>query len=211
MLMNMQNVLVLAPHTDDGELGAGGTIAKLCEQGADVHYCTFSIAEDSVPDHLPKDILLHEVKEATSRLGVKHPLIIHRFPVRKLQDYRQDILELMLGLKRKHAYDLVLIPSVNDIHQDHQLIAKEATRAFKNTTILSYELPWNNLIFQNTCFFSLNEGHIVKKINALQAYQSQVNRDYMSEDFIKGMARMRGVQVGVKFAEVFEVVRWVIK
>jgi LmbE family N-acetylglucosaminyl deacetylase len=55
--MDFKNVLVLAPHTDDGELGAGGFIAKLIEQGAKVTYVAFSTAEESGPDHLPKDIL----------------------------------------------------------------------------------------------------------------------------------------------------------
>jgi LmbE family N-acetylglucosaminyl deacetylase len=57
MLKNFKNVLVLAPHTDDGELGAGGTIAKLIENGANVYYAAFSTAEASVPDGMPKDIL----------------------------------------------------------------------------------------------------------------------------------------------------------
>ena len=57
MITSFKNVLVLAPHTDDGELGAGGTIAKLIEGGAKVTYAAFSTAAESVPDGLPKDIL----------------------------------------------------------------------------------------------------------------------------------------------------------
>lgn len=57
MLIKFKNVYVLAPHTDDGELGAGGTISKLIESGANVYYFAFSTAETSVPDGFPKDIL----------------------------------------------------------------------------------------------------------------------------------------------------------
>ena len=71
MNINAKNVLVLAPHTDDGELGAGGFISKLIEHGATVTYVAFSTAEESVPDHLPKDILKTEVKVAVSKLGIK--------------------------------------------------------------------------------------------------------------------------------------------
>ena len=63
-------VLVLAPHTDDGEFGCGGTIAKFLEQGREVYYAAFSTAEKSVPPGMPKDVLKTEVKEATRRLGI---------------------------------------------------------------------------------------------------------------------------------------------
>ena len=55
MLKEINNILVLSPHTDDGELGAGGTISKLVENGAKVTYGAFSIAEESVPEGLPKN------------------------------------------------------------------------------------------------------------------------------------------------------------
>ena len=54
---NFKNVYVLAPHTDDGELGAGATISKLIANGSNVYYFAFSTAEQSVPDGYDKDIL----------------------------------------------------------------------------------------------------------------------------------------------------------
>jgi LmbE family N-acetylglucosaminyl deacetylase len=68
--MNFKKVLVLAPHTDDGELGAGGFISKLMKEDADVTYVAFSTANESVAAHLPNDILAHEVVEATGILGI---------------------------------------------------------------------------------------------------------------------------------------------
>ena len=70
MITSFKNVLVLAPHTDDGELGAGGTIAKLIESGSKVTYAAFSTAAESVPEGLPKDILKTEVASATKALGI---------------------------------------------------------------------------------------------------------------------------------------------
>lgn len=208
---SQQTILVLAPHTDDGELGAGGAIAKFVEAGDQVFYCAFSVAEEAIPAHLPKDILLTEVKEATSRLGIlPEYLTVHKFPVRRLQDHRQEILDVMIKMREHQSFDLVLMPSLNDTHQDHQVIAAEAVRAFKNTSILGYELPWNNLVFGNTCFITLNEDFLNKKIYALQAYQSQTNRKYMAKDYIEGLARARGMQINSDYAEVFEVVRWVM-
>lgn len=207
-----KNVLVLAPHTDDGELGAGGTIHKLIENGAKVTYIAFSTAAQSVPDGFPKDILKTEVKNATHELGIaSENLIILDYEVRKLNYYRQEILEDLIKLKKSNNFDLILIPSVADIHQDHSTIAIEGIRAFKGTNIFSYELIWNNLKFNTQCFVGLSEKNLRVKQKALKQYKSQGKRDYLSEEFIKSLAISRGVQIGVKYAEVFEVVRLVNK
>lgn len=210
-MKEFKNILVLAPHTDDGELGAGGFIAKLIEQGATVTYAAFSTAEESVPDHLPKNTLKKEVKAATVKLGITSDnLLIFNYQVRKLNYERQEILEQLIKIRNQNNYDLVLMPSLKDIHQDHATIAQEGLRAFKNTTILGYELIWNNLSFDTTCFVKLETHHIEAKYEALQCYKSQENRNYMSRDFIFSLAKTRGVQIGTMYAESFEVVRWVI-
>jgi len=211
MLENFKNVFVLAPHTDDGELGAGATISKLIESGANVYYFAFSTAEQSVPDGFDKDILKVEVMNATAKLGIKKEnVIIYNYEVRKLNYARQEILEDLIQYRKKIFPDLVLMPSLKDIHQDHSTIAQEGLRAFKNTTILGYELIWNNLTFDTTSFIKLDKKHIQSKCNALQEYKSQGTRDYMSEEFIFSLARTRGVQIGTKYAESFEAIRWVI-
>lgn len=205
------NVLVLAPHTDDGELGAGGTISYFLEKGANIYYAAFSTAKESVPDGLPKDILKTEVKNATSKLGIDEKnLIIFDYQVRKLNYFRQEILEDLIMLRNNFHFDLILMPCLNDIHQDHLTVAQEGLRAFKTSSILGYELIWNNLTFNATCFVRLEEHHLQSKMNSLKMYESQKGRDYVSADFIKSLATTRGVQIGAKYAEAFEVIRWVI-
>ncbi len=211
MISKFNKVLVLAPHTDDGELGAGGTIVKLIEAGAEVHYAAFSTAEESVPEGMPKNILKKEVKLATKELGIKpENLMIYNYEVRKLSYVRQEILEDLIEIRKKENFDLILMPSLHDIHQDHTTIANEGLRAFKNSTILGYELIWNNLSFNTTSFVKLEQHHVESKVNALKSYKSQEGRDYMSKEFIFSLAKTRGVQIGAKYAEAFEVVRWVI-
>jgi LmbE family N-acetylglucosaminyl deacetylase len=206
--MEFNNILVLAPHTDDGELGLGGTIRYFIENGKNVVYVAFSTAENSVPNGFPKDILKKEVKSATKKLGIKpENLIIYNYEVRKLNYVRQNILESLINLRNSNSFDIVFIPSLNDIHQDHSTISQEALRAFKNTTIFGYELIWNNLTFNSQCFIKLEYRHIKAKINALKMYKSQQFRDYMKGDFIYSLAKTRGVQIGSSFAESFEVIR----
>lgn len=208
MFNTIKKVLVLAPHTDDGEFGCGGTIAKLVEMGIEVHYVAFSACEQSVLPQFPSDILITEVKAATKMLGIKKEnLHLLKYDVRTFNYNRQDILDDILKFKKEINPDLVFIPSLNDIHQDHATIANEAVRAFKFINILSYEMPWNNFNFATTSFFILNENQIRIKIKALKKYKSQEHRSYANQEFIRSLARTRGVQIGQQYAEVFEVIR----
>ena len=204
-----KRILVLAPHTDDAEIGCGGTIAKYIEQGHEVFYLVFSAAEESVPAGFPKDTLRYEVMLAASELGVKKENIaLFSYKVRYFTYSRQDILEDMVKFKKEIAPDLVLLPSRNDIHQDHYTITTEGIRAYKSSSILGYELPWNNLSFQSHCFNSLEEVHLQKKIDAINCYKTQQGRQYTNPEFIKSWAIMRGTQSQNKLAESFEVIKW---
>lgn len=208
MLNTIKKALVLAPHTDDGEFGCGGTIVKLIEQGVEIHYVAFSACEQSVLPKFPSDILITEVKEATKVLGIKKEnLHLLKYDVRTFNYNRQEILDDIIKFKKIIDPDLVFIPSLNDIHQDHATIANEAVRAFKFTNVLSYEMPWNNFNFATTNFFVLSEDNVKTKVEALKKYKSQEHRPYANEEFIRSLARTRGVQIGKKYAEVFEVIR----
>lgn len=211
MIHQFKNVLVLSPHTDDGELGCGGTIAKFVEAGAVIHYVAFSTAEKSVPAGYPKNALETEVREATRRLKISPDnLTLYPYEVRKLHEHRQEVLEHLVELSRTVKFDLVLQPSMYDIHQDHTTVAQESLRAFKRISILGYELIWNNLTFDTTAFVSLEKRHVDAKCAALSAYASQSGKPYMREEFISSLARARGVQIGAEYAETFEVIRWVM-
>ena len=148
MIETWKRVLVLAPHTDDGEFGCGGAMARLVEAGVEVHYQAFSIATRSLPPGFAPDTLAREVREATGELGIPEAqLAVHDFDVRTFPEHRQDILELLVRLWEELRPDAVFQPSHHDVHQDHQTIAQEGLRAFKRTTILGYEVPWNNFDF----------------------------------------------------------------
>jgi N-acetylglucosamine malate deacetylase 1 len=210
-IVQFRNVLVLAPHTDDGEFGCGGTMARLIEDGARVTYAAFSTAAKSVPEGFPRDILKHEVRAATGILGIpEHDLRVYDFEVRTFPTVRQDILEEMIVLQQELQPDCVLMPALIDLHQDHKTIAEEGLRAFKRTTVMAYEIPWNNLSFSDTAYVRLEPQHMEKKVQALACYKSQGHRNYTREDYIRNVALTRGIDVGLDLAEVFEVYRWII-
>lgn len=207
-----EKVLILAPHTDDGEFGCGGSIAKFVAKGKDLYYAAFSLAEESVPPQYPNNILETEVKAATKELGIPPDnLLLFRYRVRRFAQFRQEILEDLVKLNNDLKPDLVFMPSLNDLHQDHTTIAHEGLRAFKKTSILCYELPWNNISFSTNCFISFTEVELKLKLRALNCYDSQKSRSYASEEYIRGLAITRGTQIGSRYAEVFEVIRWLIK
>lgn len=210
-MKQVKTILILAPHTDDGEFGCGGTIAKYVAEGVRAVYVAFSAAEQSVLPHLPRDILRTEVRKATAALGIAdEDCLVLDFEVRRFPELRQPILDKMIELSRRYQPDMVFLPSANDTHQDHQTIAQEGFRAFKRTTMLGYEVPWNNLDFRTSCFVDLSEDNLAAKIRAVGTYESQKHRDYASAEFIRSLALTRGVQIGKRYAESFEVVRWVI-
>jgi LmbE family N-acetylglucosaminyl deacetylase len=205
------NVLVLAPHTDDGEFGCGGTMARLIENGVRVTYAAFSTAAKSVPKGFPKDVLKLEVRAATGILGIPEAdLKVYDFEVRMFPTLRQDILEEMIVLQQELDPDCLLLPALIDLHQDHKTIAEEGLRAFKRTTVMAYEIPWNNLNFQQQAYVRLEERHVEKKVEALACYESQGHRNYTREDYIRNVALTRGINIGCEFAEVFEVYRWIL-
>ena len=209
MIGAWERVLVLAPHTDDGEFGAGGTMARLVEEGAEVRYVAFSIATRSLPEGFPPDTLAPRSegrdRRARDLAGESRPCTTStcaRFP-----EHRQDILELLVALWEDWRPDAVFQPSLHDIHQDHQVIAAEGLRAFKRTTILGYEIPWNNFDFAYQAYFALQESHVERKVAALRKYASQQHRRYSDPEYIRNVARTHGINVNREYAEVFEVYR----
>lgn len=207
----MSKVLILAPHTDDGEFGCGGTIARLIEESNEVYYVAFSICRESVPNGLPEDTLKNELYDAMRAFGIEDKRVrVLDYPVRVFPAHRQEILEDMIMIRKEIEPDMVFAPSIYDIHQDHHVIAEEARRAFKNVTIFGYEVPWNNFSFANQGFFKLEKRHLDKKRQAIECYKSQFGRKYSSEKFTLSQARVHGMQIGCEYAEVFEVARYVV-
>jgi N-acetylglucosamine malate deacetylase 1 len=208
----MKRVLILSPHTDDAELGCGGTIYKFIKKGSEILWVVFSTAENSLPSHLPRETLKNEFINVSKSFGLKEKNILtFNFQVRKLPEHRQEILEKLVRIRNKFKPTLVIMPSLNDVHQDHQVVANEAIRAFKTTSsIICYELPWNHTTFNTQFFSELTLEEIKKKVTVLKNYKSQIElkRPYFSEKFIFGLGKVRGVQCNSDFAEAFEVIRW---
>jgi len=207
-----KNILVLSPHTDDGEIGCGGSISKHIRNGDNLTYVAFSICEKSVPVGYKKDILFDEVQKSTKSLGISEDnIFIYKYDVREFPRDRQSILETLVQLKRTHCkkVDIMYTPNSTDIHQDHGVIFSESRRVFRDCTHLGYEIPWNDYGFSPQCYSLLEPGDIELKLTALNHYKSQSFRPSFALDQTVELSKYRGIEIGHPYAEAFEVIRMI--
>lgn len=212
MLCSFGRILVVAPHTDDAELGMGGTIHRITRmEKAEIQILTLSDCDDSLPPGLGKGALAKESLLAAQDLGInREKVTIRKLPVRRFSENRQEILDILIDVRNSYSPDVVFAPSRVDIHQDHKVVRDEVERAFKYESIFGYELAWNCKNMDATLFVPLEEVDLQAKINALKQYQSQSRRPYMNESFIRSLATMRGLQANSIYSEAFDIftVKW---
>ena len=198
------NILLLAPHADDVELGCGATVARFVEEGANLLWVVFTDEQELNEEHM----------EAIKEIGVKNGShLAFDFTLRQLSERRQEALDRLVVLNSKFKPDLVIGPSLNDFHQDHQVVANEMVRAFKNSSsIICYELPWNHIAFDVQLLTKLTASHMEAKLKMLGKFKSEVavRGRYFSKELMYGIASLRGSQAGTEYSEAFEVLRWIL-
>jgi len=203
MSLDFARVLIVSPHTDDGELGAGGTIARLVESGSEVHYVALSTVSNlHGMGHGSR--LAAECSASTAELGIRSQNTkILDFPARNFDLMRQDILDELITLRNLIEPSLVIGPNIGDVHQDHAVVAAEVSRAFKFLTTLRFDTYWNISDMKTNFFVKLSKSQLQKKIKALGCYKSQLMRPYMAASQTESLARVRGLQSQSEYAEAF--------
>lgn len=201
---NFKRCLVLSPHYDDAELGCGATISRMTHHKVKVLVAVFA-QQRRVSENTKS--LLSEIGGSSKLLGFRTE--IENFESRRLNEQRQEVLDWMIGLNNDFKPDIVIGPSLIQTHQDHEIVAHEAFRAFKYTSLLGYDMPWNNLDSGRlTTFVEVTEEDVKLKTLALNCYKSQMPRPYFEENMVRALARSRGLQCGKELAEAFETYRW---
>lgn len=207
----MNTILFIGAHPDD-EFACSATISKFVEAGSIVHMLYFSICEDIVPPGFSKNIRIKEIEEAALELGVsKDKLILYTFPVRRLDENRSTIRQRLYNIGNELNPDVILIPSRFDVHQDHKTVSEEAIRTLRFQTILGYELPRNIFFSELNYFEEVTEEQLKKKVLSLSKHTSESFRKYFDPEVVYSLARVRGMQANVKFAEAFESIRVINK
>lgn len=206
MRIKVSKALILSPHTDDMELGAGGTVRRIVESGAEVKSVVFSDCKKSVDTSVyQEDTLRRECEAAAVHLGISD-LEILQIPVREFPQYRQEILEKIYEVRNSFEPDLVLTSWIHDLHQDHRTLARETVRACMKSpsSVWSYQVPGACPGFDPQLFIILKEEDVEKKIEMLYKYESQVERRiYFEKQKIRGFMEYFGAFARTRYAEGF--------
>jgi LmbE family N-acetylglucosaminyl deacetylase len=154
---------------------------------------------------------LNDQKKSFKILGLqKIPVTVYDVPTRIFHDYRSKIRNILYDIATKTDIDVVFTPPINDIHQDHIVLADEVLRLFREKTVFGYEVIRSGYNYMPHLHVRLSEDIVNLKIKAAQCYKSQWSTTksggyYFAKDVMKGMMRARGAQFGLEYAEAFEV------
>ncbi len=208
-----QKHLFIGAHPDDIEFGAGASIAKSASLGIECHALVFSDCHETLTDgNDSRGKIVSESMRALQCLGVESEnMNWEAFPLRRFNEKRQEILDVLIAKYRGIEWGRIYVPNTFDVHQDHTVISQESIRAFKFTSMFGYELPWNNLDMDIKAFNPVTEEFLKKKIEALSMFNTQKDRFYSDENKIRSVLEFRGLQIGTKYAEGFQLIRHIEK
>ncbi len=206
-------VLAIGAHFDDIELGCGGTIAKHISQGDEViiFVATKSGYSNINGDKVRKDeVAATEGIQAIKALGVKK-YILGNFATFELE-FNEDLNKEILSILDKNKVDCVYTHWSGDIHHDHQALAKSTLHCCRHIKkILMYRSNWytSDKEFRGNFFVDISDFWQTKKA-AIECHVSELERTSKRWiTFWLHEAENEGLRIGTKYAEVFEVVKWI--
>lgn len=200
-----KNVVVFGAHPDDFEVGCAGTILKYIDK---INLRIF-VMSDRYEDGNMRD--LNDQKKSFEILGLSNiPVKVHDIPTRIFHDYRSKIRNILFEIVTMSEVDIVFTTPINDIHQDHIVLAEEVLRLFREKTVFGYEVIRSGYNFKPQLHVSLSDEIVERKIKAAQCYESQWSTTksggyYFDKEVMKGLMRARGAQFGLEYAEAYEV------
>ena len=203
MTFSAQTVCCIGAHPDDIELGCGALIAEIIHNTKVI--CVTLSDNQKNPD---LHNLVTEFHASMDILSIKpENRILLDFTTRRFQAARQEILEVMIGLKQQYHPEVVLVHTAQDIHQDHQTVTEEALRAFRGTTLLGFDVLRSSYGFFPNFLVEVSEEAVRTKIKALKAYDTYAKKYYFDENIIYSTAIRHGALAERPFAEGFDILR----
>jgi LmbE family N-acetylglucosaminyl deacetylase len=195
-------VLCLGCHSDDIEIGCGGTILRLREQypSCVFHWVVFSAIE---------------IREAEAQRGMESfagtkrlaGVVLKDFPDGFMPFAGGQVKAVFEGLKETVSPDLIFTHNRTDAHQDHRLIAELTWNTFRDHFILEYEIPkYDGDLGQPTVFVPLEAEICERKVRyIMDAFQSQRTKRWFREDTFLSLMRLRGMECNAPsgYAEAF--------
>ena len=186
----ISSILCVGAHSDDIEIGCGGTVLKLVRANPDlkVHWVVLSAEGDRA----------EEARTSTERFldqAPNHEVEVASFRERYFP-YQSQLKEFFDDLGTRVHPDLVLTHHGGDAHQDHRVVAELTWNTFRDHLILEYEIPkYDGDLGRPNAFVELDEDLAGRKVQAiLHGFPSQAEHFWFSEETFMGLLRLRGVE-----------------
>ena len=194
--------LFLGAHSDDIELGCGGTILSLLEQGQELEVWWVVFAASPA-----RRLEAESSAEMFLRGAVKKETIVRDFKESFFPYIGSEIKACFEELKRTISPDVVFTHFRDDLHQDHRLICELTWNTFRDHLILEYEIiKYDGGLGSPNLFIHLSEEVCAKKMKYLiENFQSQRSHQWFTEETFRAILRLRGVESNApeKYAEAF--------
>jgi LmbE family N-acetylglucosaminyl deacetylase len=193
-------ILCIGAHSDDIEIGAGGTILGWIAGGAqvDVRWCIASSPDAREAEARASANAF--LSGASSFELVFGDLRDGRLP----SDYprAKDWVETLAAGPRP---DVILTHRHDDAHQDHRLLCELTWNTFRDDLILEYEIPkWDGDLGRPNLYIPVDKTVLDRKVSLLERhFSSQRSKDWFDEETFRGLARIRGIECRTQYAEAF--------
>jgi LmbE family N-acetylglucosaminyl deacetylase len=184
-------ILCLGAHSDDIEIGVGGTLLAWIAEGRqlDISWCVLSgIGDREEEARASARDFLHGV--ASSRVDVM------QFKDGFFPSQGDEIKRWFEGLKEEARPDLILTHRRDDAHQDHREVSRHTWNTFRDHLIVEYEIPkWDGDLGQPNLYVPLSSEILKRKAGLLvKHFGSQRSKHWFDEETFRGLARLRGME-----------------
>ena len=206
------NVLAIGAHFDDVELGCGGALAKHASDGDGVYVYVATVSgftNQYNQEVRSSEIAKQEAEQAMKILGARE-LICGDFKTLEIEFVDKLNIEILKIVQEKKI-EMVYTHWVGDIHHDHQAVARASLHSCRHVPrMLMYRSNWyhSTMEFRGNFYVNITNFWNTKE-NAIKAHVSEMDRTGEKWiDFFKNEAENAGQRIGIKYAEVFELVKW---
>ena len=198
----LKRVLCVGAHSDDIEIGCGGTVLRMIERSKTIEF--YWLVLSSNPKRGEE---AQSSANAFLRRAHKKTVVVKSFRDGFLPYLGPPVKECFEELKKVFTPDVIFTHCRHDLHQDHRLVCELTWNTFRNHLILEYEIPKYDADLRSPNFFvPLSEAHARKKVKSVIRYfTTQQSKQWFSEDLFYGLMRLRAIEAAspARYAEAF--------
>ena len=200
-------ILCIGAHSDDIEIGAGGTIMRLLASHPNAEVCWVVCASTTV-----RQLEAEASVRAFCTDAGNVTTAIASLPENVLPQHVIEVREFLDLHARPFQPDIVFCPHRDDLHQDHRLLAEMALQLFRDHPILEYEIAkYDGDLHTPNVYVEIDDVLAVRKVDLLfEHFPTQQSRTWFDREAFFGLMRLRGIECNARYAEGFHVHKLVI-